>query len=163
MAQARQYVLSLDAGGTMTDALLTDPEGNFVVGKALTNRQVEVESFLEVTSDVGKMWNLAKGWFTQVAACNYTGTTMLNTVITRTGKRVGLLITKGWEDNLLLQRGLTWLGQSYVEKLHQVAKRTPRPLIPKSMIEGVNERINFKGEVVVSRRSSRRPSLRTGG
>ena len=38
----RTYLLALDAGGTMTDTFLVDDEGQFVLGKALTDWRDEI-------------------------------------------------------------------------------------------------------------------------
>ena len=43
--------IALDAGGTLTDAVIVDREGQFLVGKHLTNKQDESQSFLGAIRD----------------------------------------------------------------------------------------------------------------
>ena len=47
----KNYILALDAGGTMTDTILVKPDGDFTIGKSLTNRKDEASSYLESVED----------------------------------------------------------------------------------------------------------------
>ncbi|NQV21386.1 MAG: hypothetical protein HQ511_08220, partial [Rhodospirillales bacterium] len=47
----RDYILALDAGGTMTDAILVKPDGGFTVGKSITRRDDEPRSYRESVAD----------------------------------------------------------------------------------------------------------------
>src|SRR5687767_6533220 len=94
--------IALDAGGTMTDAVIVGEEGNFLVGKFLTNKQDESASFIGSIADATK--TAALDMRQTLAASEvivYAGTIMLNTLLSRTGANVGLMITQGFEDYLL--------------------------------------------------------------
>src|SRR5262249_39820630 len=96
----RPIVLGIDAGGTMTDTLLVDDQGNFVVGKAPTTPHDESIGLLESVEDAlsyAGPYGL-KDLFTPLEVCLYAGTTMLNTLLSRTGRRLGLVTTRGFED-----------------------------------------------------------------
>ena len=56
---AKTYVLSEDAGGTMTDCFLMDEEGSFVIEKAPTTRHDESIGFTESAQDAAGYWELA--------------------------------------------------------------------------------------------------------
>ncbi len=135
-------MIAIDAGGTMTDAYLTDQHGNFAVGKALTNRAAEHESYLEAIDDAAAVWGLdGKTVHGRAVLSVYTGTAMLNAMLMRRGKKVGLLVTRGFEHATIQERGLTYLGQSYAEILHQRLHEHTPPLMDHRHVRGVTERI----------------------
>ena len=126
-ATERQFILAFDAGGTMTDALLVKPDGSFTVGKAITRRDDEPRSYRESVVDAAN--NIGVGAelvHAQCAADIYCGTGMLNTVLTGNGRKVGLLVTRGFEDISVMEGGLTYLGQTQNETLHQQLHRLRR-------------------------------------
>ncbi len=143
--------IALDAGGTMTDAVIVGEEGNFLVGKFLTNKQDESASFIGSMQDAAKTAQLD---LRQTLAASevivYAGTIMLNTLLSRTGANVGLMITQGFEDYLLMEKGEGgWLGYPYTDRLHTVTHHHTDPAIPRSRIVGVQERLDMFGQVVI--------------
>ncbi len=135
----------------MTDTFIVDEEGKFgEVGKALTNREDESTSFLDSINDATSYLKLGmKDVLSNAITCIYTGTAMLNTILTRSGLRTGLLITKGFEDYLILGRGHRWLGKSYNQIIHFAERWKTEPYVEKKMIKGVTERVNIFGEIVI--------------
>ncbi len=86
----------------------------------------------------------------QCGADIYCGTGMLNTILTGRGRRVGLLVTRGFEDITVMEGGLTYLGQSQAEALHQQLHHHTRPLIDPGNVVGVSERIGggcYQGDI----------------
>ena len=80
----------------------------------------------------------------------YSGTGMLNTLLSRTGRRLGLITTKGLEDMVLMGRGLqAWADYSYADRLHAVTHHHPEPLVPRKRTHGVTERIDQFGDVII--------------
>lgn len=151
MKQKKPLVLGIDAGGTMTDTILVDEQGNFAVGKAPTTPDHESEGFIESTQDATDIWNLnINKTFEELAVALYSGTGMLNTLLSRTGKRLGLIVTRGMEDAVLMGRGLqSWSGYSYEDRLHAVTHAHPDPLVPINRVRGVTERVDQFGQVVI--------------
>lgn len=136
------YILALDAGGTMTDAILVKPNGDFTVGKSITRRDDEPRSYREAVADAAHSIGVESA--DVHAACTidiYCGTGMLNTILTGTGRRIGLLVTRGFEDITTMEGGLTYLGQTQAETLHQQLHRHPRSLIDHLDVAGVSERV----------------------
>src|SRR5690625_4400219 len=134
----------------MTDTLLVDEHGRFAVGKASTTPANESEGFLESADDAAGQWGLtSKETFEQLSVVLYSGTGMLNSLLSRTGQRVGLLVTRGMEDAILMGRGLqSWAEYSYPDRLHAITHAHPEPLVPRHLVRGVTERIDqFGGEV----------------
>ncbi len=139
---ARDYLIAIDAGGTMTDAFVVDSAGRFAVGKALTNRAKEASSYLESVRDAApKLGIEATSVHDRAVVSLYAGTGMLNTLLTRSGARVGLLVTRGNEHMPELERGLTWLQLSGNELLHQPLHEHTPELIDYRDIRGITERV----------------------
>lgn len=147
----RPRVLAIDAGGTMTDTFIVDGAGSFVVGKAQTTPQDESLGFMRSATDALAQWGMTpEQGFPEIAAAVFSGTAMLNRVVTRTGLRVGLIVTAGMEDYLRLERGKqTFLSFSYGDRLHVNTHYHNDPLVPRSRIHGVRGRIDLNGEEVI--------------
>lgn len=138
----RQYILAFDAGGTMTDAILVKPDGSFTVGKSITRRDDEARSYRESVIDAANTIGMAvEDVHGHCVADIYCGTGMLNTVLTGNGRKVGLLVTRGFEDITVMEGGLTYLGQSQAEALHQQLHRHTRPLVDPKNVLGISERL----------------------
>lgn len=136
------YQIAQDAGGSMTDTFLVDRDGRFTTGKFLSNHSDEKISYLGSLQDAARRWGLTSAQVHQEAVSStYTGTAMVNILVTRGGSKVGLLITRGFGDMPIQERGLTWLGQSYEDILHQqLHEHTPWMVQPEDIRE-VTERI----------------------
>lgn len=143
--------MAMDAGGTMTDTFVVDSAGNFVIGKAATTPWDEAEGFVESARDAFDQWQLEeRSAFAQFEVAVYSGTTMLNTLLTRTGKRIGLIVSKGFEDILVMEQGRqVWSGYSHADRLHSVTHVHNSPLIPRRRTRGVSERTDMFGEIAI--------------
>ncbi len=140
--KGKNYILALDAGGTMTDTILVKPDGDFTIGKSLTNRKNEASSYLESVEDAALALGLkSKDVHEQASVAIYAGTGMLNTLLTGTGRKVGLLVTRGFEHASVMEGGLTYLGQTQAEILHQQLHEHTRPMVDPRNIVGISERI----------------------
>jgi N-methylhydantoinase A len=73
-----------------------------------------------------------------------------NTVLTRDGALTGLLTTAGFEDTLLVTRGAygRWAGLPEDRIKHPVATDRAAPLVSAELIQGVPERVDYKGAVL---------------
>jgi len=152
---AQPLIVTCDAGGTMTDILLVDAAGRFSVGKASTTPQDESLGFWESLEDAFANWGVkldgaSDGLLEPLEAAIYTGTTMLNTLLQRRGKQVGLIITKGFEDSFVVERGFQAVaGYSYADRLHTVTHVHNSPLVPRHFVKGATERVDLFGKVVI--------------
>lgn len=147
MSTAEYYWSALDAGGTMTDSVIVNPNGGYLAGKALTNKQNESQSFLAAMRDAASLGGrrleelLPHTW-----SIVYAGTVLLNTLLSRTGAKVGLMLTQGLEDYLLMEKGEgAWLGYGYADRLHTATHWHAEPLIPRNRVAGVQERVDMFG------------------
>ncbi len=147
----KPIVIGIDAGGTMTDTILVDRDGHFTIGKAATTPHDESEGFIASSADAAEAWGISLDeLFSGVDVVLYSGTGMLNTLLSRTGRRLGLIATKGLEDMILMGRGLqAWADYSYSDRLHAITHHHPDPLVPRRRTHGVTERIDQFGDVVI--------------
>jgi acetone carboxylase, beta subunit len=148
MATRHPRVLAIDAGGTMTDTFIVDEAGEFVVGKAQTTPQDESVGFMDSARDALAQWESTPAEaFRELASGIYSGTAMLNRLLSRQGRRIGAIVTAGQEDYLELERGIqTFLGFSYADRLHVATHHHNPPLVPRELVFGVRGRIDGFGE-----------------
>ncbi|GEN35354.1 hydantoinase/oxoprolinase family protein [Aneurinibacillus danicus] len=144
-------ILAIDAGGTMTDTFLIDANGEFVVGKSQTTPEDESVGFTNSVYDALSYWGISSDEaFSSLVSGIYSGTAMLNRLLERKGRRIGLIVTKGQEDYLRMERGLqTYLGYSYSDRLHLATHTHNTPLVPRERIRGVTERSDLFGDVII--------------
>ena len=79
------------------------------------------------------------------------GTTQAtNAMLTRTGARTGLITTKGHEDAIIIGKVYAKVaGLPERDLVHSSRLRKPEPIVPRSLIRGVTERIDRDGDVIV--------------
>ena len=146
-----KYWIALDAGGTLTDTVIVDTKGQFLVGKSLTNKQDESQSFLSSIKDGAASDNRSVD--TTLGNSDvivYAGTIMLNTLLSKTGAKVGLMVSQGFEDYLLMEKGEGgWISYPYTDRLHTVTHHHEDPAIPRSRIVGVQGRLDMFGTEVI--------------
>ncbi len=143
--------IALDAGGTMTDSVIVDAEGRFLVGKYLTNKKNESISFIGAIKDgaatADRKTEEVMGTSEVIV---YAGTIMLNTLLSKTGAKVGLMVTQGFEDYLLMEKGEGgWISYPYSDRLHTVTHHHEDPTIPRERVVGVQERLDMFGQEVI--------------
>ncbi len=144
-------VLAIDAGGTMTDTFIVDEHGSFVVGKAQTTPDDESVGFIASARDALGQWDSTpEEGFPAIVSGIYSGTAMLNRLLSRTGLKVGCIVNAGHEDYLRLERGIqTYLGWSYSDRLHVATHHHNEPLVPRERMKGVRGRIDVFGDEVL--------------
>jgi N-methylhydantoinase A/acetone carboxylase beta subunit len=75
---------------------------------------------------------------------------MINRLLERKGRRVGLIVTAGMEDALRIERGIqTYLGYPYSDRLHVATHYHNEPLVPRERIRGVRGRIDLFGDEAI--------------
>ncbi len=142
-------IIASDAGGTMTDMIVVDTEGNFAIGKAATTPQDQSLGFYESLCDAFELWGIdfekkAGEILPGVEAMVYSGTAMMNALLTATGRKVGVITQRGDEDVFIHERSCqTWAGYGYQDVLHHVTHHHNRPLVPRRLVKGVTGRIDM--------------------
>jgi acetone carboxylase beta subunit len=148
-------IIASDAGGTMTDMIVVDTDGNFSIGKAATTPEDQSLGFWESLIDAFEYWDIdfkkqAGKLLPSVEALVYCGTSMMNVILTGTGQKVGVITQRGDEDIFLHERSAqTYAGYAYQDVLHHVTHAHNSPLVPRRLVKGVNGRIDaFASEAI---------------
>lgn len=142
-------IMASDAGGTMTDMIVVDTEGGFTIGKAATTPQDQSLGVWESLADAfafrGVAFEQEAGHILPgVEAFVYSGTSMMNALLTQTGRKVGVITQRGDEDVFLHERSAqTWAGYAYQDLLHHVTHRHNPPLVPRRLVKGVTGRVDM--------------------
>jgi N-methylhydantoinase A/acetophenone carboxylase len=144
------FSINIDIGGTFTDFFAGhDEQGNRITKTPTTHYDLSV-GFMRGIRELAGAYDLSfqnfLGRTDQVRYCTTLGT---NSLIERTGPKLGLITTAGFEDAIFLGRGRSWadgiIGQDNKD-LSRINK--PLPLIPRDMVVGVRERIDSFGQVI---------------
>jgi N-methylhydantoinase A len=145
------YTIGVDIGGTFTDCVVLDEKGFLAVGKALSTPRDFSVGALDAVRDAAQSLGfqsedeiLARARFF-FHACTIGD----NTLITRTGAKTGLITSRGFGDAILMMRGMTAEGLTEEEAAHTSALVKPDPLVPRTRIEELTERIDYRGSVLI--------------
>jgi N-methylhydantoinase A len=140
-----------DVGGTFTDCFVVDADGNFAVGKAPSTPHDIAEGFLASLEDARARLGVSQDRFLpELEVVGYGATVVLNALLTRRGGRPGMLITRGFEQLFLMERGKqSWVTLPRQDRIHPVTHRHLEPLVPRERIRGVSERIDSLGREIV--------------
>ncbi|MFL2688337.1 MAG: hydantoinase/oxoprolinase family protein [Alphaproteobacteria bacterium] len=132
--------IGVDVGGTFTDFVLVDEGRNLIfTGKQLTTpddpsaaiMEGVTRLLLESEIDVGDVHNLVHGT-----------TLVTNTIIERTGAKIGLVTTEGHRDALEM-------GKEIRYDLYDLFLEAPPTLAPRHLRRTVAERMSPDGEVLL--------------
>ena len=150
-AKVDEYIIYMDTGGTFSDAVIIKADGSFVTGKALTTPDdLETCFFNCIESAAGKLDQSLKETLSKAKLIGYGTTAGTNALVTLQGPKLGLIITKGFEDIPIMMRGVgRWAGIHPLISMHVTQTDKPEPLVPRWRIKGVTERVDTIGDVVV--------------
>jgi acetone carboxylase beta subunit len=139
----------VDTGGTFTDSFIVDEEGDFVLGKSPTTPHDFSECFFGANKAALKDMD-EREVYSQLKVIGYGATTVINAILTRKGLPVGVIVTKGFEQALLMGRGKqTWTGFTITDRIHKRTHYNPDQIVPMKWIRGVTERMDSLGKAVI--------------
>ncbi len=143
--------LGIDIGGTFTDLVLMDEDGNISTAKAPTTPgELEKGVFDAVAVAAGSRGLSPEDLLSRVSAFGHGTTQATNALIERTGATTGLIATRGFGDTLALQRLMGFTAGIPVENLgHYSRRRYPVPIVPRRLVREVRERVDQAGNVLV--------------
>ncbi len=143
--------LGVDIGGTFTDLVMVDDEGRLTTTKALsTPGELEVGVFDAISNAAGQIGLTAEQLLSRVSSFGHGTTQATNAVIERDGARTGLLATRGFGDTLAIQRLMGFTAGVPVSRLGWYSRRRyPEPIVPRSLVREVRERVDHAGKVLV--------------
>jgi N-methylhydantoinase A len=129
------FRVAIDTGGTFTDIAVRRPDGSLAIGKVPSTPSAPddavVEGLLASLADAGAAPE-------QVDRFVHGTTVATNTVLTRTGARIGLVATRGFRDVLAI-------GYQARPSLYDQSVRRPPPLVDAEHTWEVAGRLDFEG------------------
>lgn len=144
----KECMIYTDTGGTFTDTFILDQAGNFFTAKAPSVPQDVAQGYYASVSKAAERCGLfpEELFKRAVLIAAYGGTVVLNTLVTRQGKKVGAIVTRGFEDILLMERGSqTYTEYSWQDRIHPLTHRHLEPLVPRKWMKGATEKIDCFG------------------
>lgn len=141
--------IDIDVGGTFTDCCVRYC-GRRVGAKSPTTTFDLWVGFLRVLNEAAKQLNISLDMLlTQINVVRYSTTLAMNKLLERKGPKLGLITTEGFEDFILIGRGAQWDdGLSKHESRNLARVKKPDPLIPRSRIVGIKERMDHLGNIL---------------
>ena len=135
------YRVSVDTGGTFTDVVVTDSDGNFTVGKALTDKKRAFNSInAGLTVAAEQLRTTTEKLLSKTSVFIYGTTRATNGIVERKTAKTAFLTTSGFPDILLLKEG----GKT---EPHNLSIPYPEPYIPRELTFEIPERINAEGGI----------------
>ena len=136
------YRLGIDTGGTFTDAVLLDDQGNMRVFKSSTTPDDfslgVINCLRDAATDLGSE---LPDFLSKVTVIAHGRTVATNAVLTSSGAKVGSISTKGFRDTLELRRRKR--PGEWFRKVKPV-----EPLCPRYLSLEVDERMRYTGEII---------------
>ncbi len=148
-----RYIVGVDIGGTFTDcvAIRTSPDGSppvVKIGKSSSTPPDFQTGFIASLRTAAEMHGVALDEMLANAHVYHGCTVGTNALVEHKTARVGLLATRGHTDTVFIMKAGNRLKFMPANYIAHVAKQTkPEPLVPKSLCEGIDERIAFDGKV----------------
>ncbi len=131
--------VGIDVGGTFTDFLVTDEDGNVQVGKVLSTPVDPSIGLLQGLKELaGERGQSLEDFAAGINTIVHGTTVTTNVVLTGTGAKTALLTTKGVRDALEMRRGIR--EEQYNNRYTNV-----RPLVPRRLRRPVRGRLDSAG------------------
>ncbi|UCF57722.1 MAG: hydantoinase/oxoprolinase family protein [Deltaproteobacteria bacterium] len=142
--------INVDIGGTFTDFFATQDHGKAQITKSPTTHYDLSIGFIRGIQDLARLnGSDLKGFLGQADAVRYCTTLGTNALLERTGPKLGLITTAGFEDTIYLGRARSWADGISTQENKDLARiQKPQSLIPRDMVVGVRERIDSFGQVI---------------
>jgi N-methylhydantoinase A len=145
------YFCGIDIGGTFTDCVVLDDAGRITLAKVSSTPPNFAEGFLNAIDTVAGRLGLETGDFLGQTDLLLHGTTVgTNVLVQMKGAKTGLITTRGHGDALIMMRSAgRSAGLTIDELLHVSRHRKPDPIVPRTRIKEVSERMDWAGDVVL--------------
>ncbi|HEY2988138.1 MAG TPA: hydantoinase/oxoprolinase family protein [Candidatus Binatia bacterium] len=151
MTAQEHYIIGVDTGGTFTDIVVMGAAGRVWTAKASTTPDDFSRGVMDALTEAAMTAGVErKDLLGRTSLFKHGSTVATNALITHSGVKVGLITTKGFEDTTEIMRAIGRVDGLPEEEIRHVTWVTkPEPLVPRELIIGVRERIDYRGEVVI--------------
>ncbi|MFC1847856.1 hydantoinase/oxoprolinase family protein [Chloroflexota bacterium] len=145
-----EATIDIDVGGTFTDCLVVFGDQLARAKSPTTGYNLSVGFRRSVEDAAAQLGTSMPELLQKTSVIRYSTTIAMNTLIQRTGPKLGLITTAGQEHMLLVGRSRAWAdGLHARERRYMYLAQKPEPLISHDMTVGVHERIDCFGNVVI--------------
>ena len=136
--------ISIDVGGTFTDCLVLDADGDLRQFKSPTTPDDPSVGFMNSLDKAAAGYDQSLETFVSDVELLIHGTTLAtNTLINENGAKTGMITTKGFRDVVEIRRGYKNIRTS----MYDVFVPPYEPLVPRFLRKEVQERALFSGEI----------------
>ena len=141
--------IDVDVGGTFTDCFVVR-DSVIGVGKSPTTHYDVTVGFIKAVEVAAQNLGIdAEELFREVRTIRYATTVSINALIQRSGPKLGLMTTSGFEDTILIGRARQWVDGLRIDAMRNLAViRKPEPIIPRDLIVGLHERVDCFGSIL---------------
>lgn len=140
-ADERRLLVGVDIGGTFTDAVCHDGARTWRAKAATTPGRLADGVLAALALVAERRGSTLESMLAKVSRLGLGTTAVTNVLAARAGRRVGLLVTRGFESMLPLARGTRVLDADGWMAL-------PPPIVAPGAIVGIDERVDRDGNVV---------------
>ena len=137
------FRISVDTGGTFTDVVVADAEGNLRIGKGLTSKErafTGIEAGLAQVAD--EFGTTAAALLAGAEVFTYGTTRATNAIVEHKTAKTAFFTTEGFPDVLLLREG------GKLDPFKQIPFQPP--YVPRRLTYELRERIDSEGDVYVA-------------
>jgi len=144
-----RYFCGIDTGGTFTDCVVMDEHGQITIAKSPSTPKDFAEGFFNALEVAATKLTLTLPQLMQNTQLLLHGTTVgTNAIVQLKGVKTGLITTRGHGDALIIMRSVGRSAGLPIEKLLHVSRhQKPAPIIPRTLIQEVSERLDWQGSV----------------
>jgi N-methylhydantoinase A len=144
------YIVNVDVGGTFMDFFVAKG-GKYTTTKVPTTTYELGVGFIKGLEECAEKNGEALEQFLEATdVIKYCTTIGTNILLEHTGPKLGLITTRGFEDTIFIGRGRQWADGLPISDVQDVTSiEKPRPLIPRKLVVGVRERMDYSGNIVM--------------
>ena len=144
-----KFFCGVDTGGTFTDCAVIDETGAITIAKRPSTPDDYSIGLFNALEACAERIGIGLVELLENTGHLFLGTTVgTNALLQMKGARSGLITTRGHRDALAIMRSAGRSAGLPIEKLLHVSRHEkPPPLIPRSLIHEVSERVDWKGSV----------------
>ena len=145
------YTIGIDIGGTFTDCVAVDGDGSIAIGKVASTPPDFHNGFIGSIGSVAARLRITQAELLSRAQAIVQGCTVgTNALVEKRTAKVALLVTAGHRDTIYtMQAGHRLVGSDPRDIAHLAAHMKPEPLVPKSLVFEIDERVASDGKVVM--------------